>query len=297
MCALENWASSVTSRVNAMTFNVFASDQRDGQKRMNLISELLVRADPTFIALQEVEDWFFRELQQQSWIKKYYQTDLGIGHAPGGLIILSKYPFSRVTFFEASNPNSESLHSSGASPNNVLVASVNVDGRPLTLGTVALDWRDAKARAETLDYAFSVMNQFPDVVLLGDFNFDDQAQPESGHLSADYVDVWPSLKPHLPGFTWDPVSNAYARFSDPKSNPSRIDRIFVKSPQWLPRSISLIGCTADLLCTRHVANADITATALLQQQEGHLRDDMSHLQYPSNHYGLLVHLSRFVPHC
>jgi len=273
---------------------VFASDSRNQVRRMAVLSDLIEKADATFVALQEVDDWFFAALQQQTWIKKYYQSDVGSGHAPGGLLILSKYPLNRVAFFEATAPNQPTSDQRS----HVLIANAQIDSRQLTLATVALDWRAAQNRVDTLDYVFAVLSQFPDVLLLGDFNFDDQAEPESAHVSGDYVDLWPALRPHQAGFTWDPISNPYARFSDSKSNPSRIDRVLVKSSQWLARSINLVGCGTDTLCERHASNADAMTTALLQQDsETRVHDEDAYMHYPSNHFGILVNLSRFKPHC
>jgi len=176
--------------------------------------------------------------------------------------------------------------------------------------------------------------------------------------------VWPNIRTSQPGFTWDPQSNAYAKYSDPKSSPSRVDRVLLKSSRWLPRQIFLIGCAyIDLLCTRHLSNLDIVSTpalptaqsissgnatppadqtgapttvtsnpdspATISSKPGYsnslleqnaktssnsameaiqtmattvasmVEPDASNSNeiYPSNHYGLLVHLSHFTPHC
>jgi len=119
----------------------------------------------------------------------------------------------------------------------------------LTLAPTNLDWRNSDSRADALDFVFATLSPYDDVVLMGDVNFDSNALPETSHIPENWLDVWPALNPDLAGKTWDPDTNPYARASDPTSLPSRIDRLFVKSTQWLPRSIKLVGCSsADPLC-------------------------------------------------
>jgi len=122
---------------------------------------------------------------------------------------------------------------------------------------MTLDWKNAETRVRHLDFAFAVLKQWQDVLIMGDMNFDDLAEPETSHIRTDYVDVWPSLRPRQMGYTWDPTTNAYARFSDEKSAPSRIDRVFIKSKEWLPRTIKLVGCAYDILCNRNSSNSNL----------------------------------------
>ena len=89
---------------------------------------------------------------------------------------------------------------------------------------------------------FSVLNQTSDAVLTGDMNFDYAAQPETSHIPTDWKDVWSELRPRQPGFTWDPMNNKYARASDPKSRPSRIDRIMVRSASQRLSKVEKVGC-------------------------------------------------------
>jgi len=111
----------------------------------------------------------------------------------------------------------------------------------LAVATAELDWRNADNRADSLEFIFSALGPRSDVVLSGDFNFDFGAQPESRKIPAEYQDAWLALRPTQPGFTWDPIHNAYARQSDPKSRPSRIDRMFVRSDYSQLLKITKVG--------------------------------------------------------
>jgi len=135
----------------------------------------------------------------------------------------------------------------GSAPQPVVVPSAG--SFVLTVATTTLDWRSADTRTDGLDFVFAALSPFNDVILMGDFNFDHGALPESAHIPENWLDVWPALNPDNLGHTWDPDTNRYARASDPTSRPSRIDRVLVKSNHWLPRYIKLVGCSSnDLLC-------------------------------------------------
>ena len=268
-CAANAWQTKVDSRMSSLSFNVFASDLKNARRRARTVFALIKRTNPTFIAFQEVEDWFLQALKLESWTQNYYQSDFGSGHAPGGLYILSKYPLSKVAYNEQTAPgqvqfdqrarvltvNAVIGQSPAPAPPAKNGAPANAPFVPsagafvLTVATTTLDWRSADSRTDGLDFVFSVLSPYNDVVLMGDFNFDHGALPESSHIPENWLDVWPALNTNSAGHTWDPDTNRYARASDPTSRPSRIDRVLVKSVHWLPRYIKLVGCSsADLLC-------------------------------------------------
>jgi len=162
----------------------------------------------------------------------------------------------------------------------------------LTIATTTLDWRDAISRVGTLEFIGSILTPFADVFLTGDFNFDEGAEPETSHLSVEYVDIWPYIFPNrtlVPGYTWNSYANEYAYQSDTQSQPSRIDRVFVQSNNWMPVNATLVGCSMnDLFCQSSSSNL-----------ENFKKSPTSDIQksYVSNHYGILVEFSHFEPHC
>lgn len=267
-CAANAWQTKVDSRMSTLSFNVFASDLKNARRRARTVFALIKRTNPTFIAFQEVEDWFLQALKLESWTQNYYQSDFGSGHAPGGLYILSKYPLSKVAYNEQTAPGQVQFDQRARVLSvNAVIGQANAPapakfGAPatapvvpsagatvLTVATTTLDWRSADSRTDGLDFVFAVLSPYNDVILAGDFNFDHGALPESSHIPENWLDVWPALNPDNLGHTWDPDTNRYARASDPTSRPSRIDRVLVKSVHWLPRYQKLVGCSsADLLC-------------------------------------------------
>lgn len=251
-CPADSWNTAVSSRLTLLSLNVFASDHANSTKRFAATVQLFKKTGADVIALQEVEKWFVHALQAHSWVKaNYHFSDFGPGQAPGGLYILSRYPISSLSYYEEIQPGQVSVTERG----RVLVATLGVRQHALTVATTNLDWRAAETRAKNLDYVFHILKQYPHVFLLGDFNFDDGSKPESEHIPKNFLDVWSTLQSENPGFTWDPRHNWYAAASDPHSRSSRIDRILVKSNQWMPRSIHLVGCSVgDPLCAARNLN-------------------------------------------
>jgi endonuclease/exonuclease/phosphatase family metal-dependent hydrolase len=266
-CEAKHWQTKVGTRISTLSFNVFASDLKNARRRARTIFRLIKRTDPSFIAFQEVEDWFLQALKLEPWTTKYYQSDFGSGHAPGGLYILSKFPLSKVAYNEQTAPGQVQYDQRA----RVLTVNAVINQTPpppppkkvgaqatvtpsrgsfvVTFATTNLDWRSADSRTDGLDFVFATLSPFNDVILAGDVNFDHGAQPETSHIPENWLDVWPALNPENLGYTWDPESNRYARASDPASRPSRIDRVLIKSVHWLPRYIKLVGCSSkDLLC-------------------------------------------------
>lgn len=319
-CSAKNWQTRVDSRVTALSLNVFAADINRARARAHAIFALVEKTNPTFIAFQGVEDWFMQALKLESWAHSYKATDFGSGHAAGGLHILSKYPITKFQYFESTA--SGQVHYDMRP--RVLVAQVTVPAPAeggqeahLTLAATNFDHRSAENRADSLDFLHGILSVYDDVILMGDFNFDQGAQPETDHIPHDWLDVWPALEPTKRGYTWNPEFNQYAKASDPASKPSRIDRVFIKSGHWLPRRIRLVGCSSeDLLCqstfnvVKKLPNQpsvyDSNAAPSPKPQQTAAKgtsflelatESTEAIVYPSNHYGLFVHLSHFSPRC
>jgi len=232
-CATWNFANPM----RFFSLNIYGKDTINTTARANAIFAMIEEANADFVTLQEVEDWFLEALSQQKWAKTYSASDFGSGHAPGGLLILSKMPLAQVSYYERTNPGQVEVDQRA----RMLIVRPQIGSHDFVVATTTLDWRSSENRAESLDYMFGVLNTTSDVVLTGDFNFDFGSQPESSKIPSKYKDVWLSLRPDAPGFTWDPLHNAYARASDARSRPSRIDRMFVSSEYATFRKITKVG--------------------------------------------------------
>jgi len=207
---------------------------------------LIKKSGADVISLQEVEKWFVHALQAHSWVKNnYHLTEYGPGQAPGGLYILSRYPIASTNYYENIQPGQVEVSKRG----RVLVAKLGVKGQGVYVATTALDYRSSENRAASLEFIFRTLKPYRHTFLLGDFNFDEGSKLEAGSIPRSYLDLWPTLITDKPGYTWNPRSNWFAAASDPQSRASRIDRVYLRSNQWMPRSIHLVGCSvSDPLC-------------------------------------------------
>lgn len=309
-CAIKNWYSKVSDRVTALNLNVFGGDLADKEQRANALFNTIISAKyPDFIALQEVADWFLVLLKNQQWFNSYYHmTEYPHNGAsvpsPGSLVILSRFNITKTYYSEQYAPT---MHSLDQRP-RVLIAEVQLSGKTITIATTHLDWRSSEARVEALKFLSGVTNSIDNLLLMGDFNFDEGAEPESSNIPSTLIDLWPRLHnttdgssvkrgPNRFGFTWDPVTNWYARYSDSNSRPSRIDRVLLRSSVMLPREIHLVGCPGpDYLCQDPPsANADASDRMIPFQPRAN--QVAGNVVYPSSHYGLLATFSMFMPHC
>jgi len=230
-----SWLFSAPMRI--FSLNVYGKDLTNVTQRANSIFAMVEEANADFVCFQEVEDWFLEAMSQQPWARSYHASDFGSGHAPGGLLCLSKVPLAHVAYYEKTQPGQVEVDQRG----RLLLVKPKLAEQNLVIATTTLDWRSPDNRGDSLDYVFSVLNTTNNVVLMGDLNFDFGSQPETSHIPAKFNDVWMRLRPDRPGFTWDPIHNSYARSSDPRSRPSRIDRMFVSSDYVSFHKISKVG--------------------------------------------------------
>jgi len=245
-CTSDDWQTSVASRLTLLSLNVFASERGNSTRRFAAIVQLIKKSGADVVALQEVERWFVHALQAHSWIKnQFHFSEYGPGQAPGGLYILSRYPIASTNYYENIQPGQVEVTTRG----RVLVAKLGVKQQAVYVATTALDYRSSENRANSLEFIFRTLKPYRHVFLLGDFNFDEGAKTEAAAIPRSYLDLWPTLISDKPGYTWDPRANWFAASSDPQSRASRIDRVYLRSNQWMPRSIHLVGCSvSDPLC-------------------------------------------------
>lgn len=227
-------AGAREDRLTLLTYNVLANPGRADQRIPPLI-RLLERSGADIIALQEVAPWFLRKLSRHPWARAYHPTIFNKKVAgPGGQFILSRFPIKR---------SSRHLHP-GPQRRVLVIAEVLVRGEVWAVATTHMEsfLKDGPIRARQLDQIFEQLSSYDRAVVLGDFNFGDGEQPETGRLAAGYTDVWTALKPDRPGYTWDIEKSEMAKKgSFPGEKSRRIDRILFRSSGWRPASVKIIG--------------------------------------------------------
>lgn len=229
-------ANSRARRLRLLTYNIWGELNLHQQRIPALLQEIR-RSNADLIALQEATEWFVEELLRQPWVRdRYRRASIPLDHAQrGGVYLLSRFPLQDVRF----HPLPSRLQ------RGLLVAKLHINNRPLQVATLHLEsfFKAGYLRAQQLTNVFSRLEQGPDVILMGDFNFGDGEQPESASLDRKYQDLWRILKRHnRPGFTWNIRRNPAARKNSFKDEGSRrLDRILIRSRYWKPVSIRLVG--------------------------------------------------------
>jgi tyrosyl-DNA phosphodiesterase 2 len=223
--------------LTVLTYNVLA-DRVAEDARVPALLKLIEQADADIIALQEVTSWFLEALMQAPWVRDGYHTTMHDGEAAAvrGLFILSRFPITRT--YANLLP--------GGQGRAILAVALDVDGREMRVATVHMEspLDQGPVRARQLDMVFELIGGAEQAILLGDLNFGDREQPETEHLHKDFIDVWRTLRPAEPGYTWNMEQSEMAkRGSFPNETSRRIDRILVKSKLFKPKSIRIIGST------------------------------------------------------
>ncbi len=229
-------ADLTLSRLTVVTFNVWFAEF-EFRRRTTALLRILRECDAEVIALQEVTPRLLAVLLQTPWIRsRYALSDIfGASVEPYGVLLLSRLPIHEWRFHPLPTNMDRSL----------LTATAHVNGAHFTFAAVHLESLRASApvRAAQLSRIFSLLKPNAHQVLMGDFNFCAAWGAENDRLAPAYLDLWPAVNPHSPGYTEDPEANPMPREYAGVLPPVRFDRVLLRSepPGWAPESMRLLG--------------------------------------------------------
>jgi endonuclease/exonuclease/phosphatase family metal-dependent hydrolase len=236
-CAVgaERAGSPSTRTLTILTYNVLASNDRDAQ-RIPALFAIFEASEADVICLQEVLPAFLARLEAQPWFRDRYHApqDRGRAAIANGNYICSRHAVDRVEVIDHHSPQGRQS----------LVVHLRVEGRSLAIATCHLEslLEDGSIRSKQLDDVFSRLGSAGEAIFAGDLNFGDGEQPETAHLDPGYSDLWSSLRPGQPGFTWNIDTNDMAaRGSFVGEGSRRLDRVLVRSKRWRPHSVRILG--------------------------------------------------------
>jgi tyrosyl-DNA phosphodiesterase 2 len=219
------------TELSLATFNVWFNEYFADQ-RYRAIADVLAHAVPDVMVFQEVTPDALAVFLAQPWIRVRYRCASVIGGDLGnyGMLVLSRLPVSRVTYTRLPTRLARGF----------LTVELTVNGQEETVTALHLESGKAAARlrARQLGRVFRALNRADSAVVLGDFNMRDD---ENGRIDADYIDVWPALRPTEPGFTEDTDINLMRLDSKNKHRQVRFDRVLLKGSRWRPAAIELLG--------------------------------------------------------
>jgi endonuclease/exonuclease/phosphatase family metal-dependent hydrolase len=265
-------AASAATSLQLVTWNTWFSGHMFEERTAALLDEL-ARRHPDVIALQEVTEPLLKALRDAPWVQRSYQlSELEVRSYD--VVILSRHPIRRLTTLELPTSMSRRL----------LVAELACG---LCVATVHLESTAgfAQSRAEQLAIIQPYLARDPDVVLVGDMNFQPGAAVEEAALDPSFVDVWPRLRPADPGYTVDTAVNTMRLMADSRAIQKRIDRVFLRSPRWRASAIDLLGTTPLPHDEAFISDPsiDLLGTTPLPHDE----------TFISDHFGLAVRLDHF----
>ena len=215
--------------VRLLTYNVWFGAHMFEERRAALLTEL-ERRTPDVICLQEVTKELLDVLIDTPWITRGYTvSDIELFQTYD-VAILSRLPIKKLSVLPLATSMGRRL----------LVAELACG---LSIGTVHLESmkQSAKPRAAQLRAIQPVLAELGDAVLCGDMNFQPDDPIESAALDPAFVDVWPVIHPHDPGYTADSQLNKMRFELKPTLSRKRIDRVFLQSTRWKASTIELVG--------------------------------------------------------
>ena len=227
--------------IRVLTWNVLAPSPLEqllglvvetaGTARARALLRQAKALDPDVVALQEVTGGFMAVLAESTDWPGYHASAEGSSAPPGGLLVLSRYPFVKVAYRRLPSPSGR----------QALFATLDLGTETLVVANAHLESLREYRTAREAQIAF-MQDRLPRrgfTVWLGDFNFGDQ-DPETAQIAL-WTDAWPRLRPGELGFSYDREANPLARGHAFAAEPSRrLDRI-LSTPRLVPVAVGLIG--------------------------------------------------------
>ncbi|MGI6036998.1 MAG: endonuclease/exonuclease/phosphatase family protein [Limnochordia bacterium] len=217
---------ATSQEVRIMTFNIHYGRGPDGQVDLGQLAQIVKRADPHILLLNEVDAYRFRSggINQARHLPQlfgypysFYGPTLPQGFLRYlmpqryGNLLLSKYPLERVEVYQLP---------SAREPRNIIVAQIEIDGQSLYVCGTHLGLSQEE-RLQHIQFLLNIKERLPGpVVLLGDFNAPPTSEEIQG-ITAHFQDA------HLLA-----GSGSGATFPSPDPR-ARIDYIFL-SPALAP---------------------------------------------------------------
>jgi poly(A) polymerase len=226
-------------------FDLYDPELLDTRRRTVAAISLLRSVDADIIALQEVTPSFLTKLLETQWIREHFFLSEGPAATtvtPYGVLLLSRFPFTSL---------SQCIFTRDK---RVIAGDLALRGGPLRVATLHLmssadptgaGFRASQVRTLT-EWAQSQDTQAAgvrDLILVGDFNFGDDAPEAQSFADAGFIDAWPTLRKGEAGLTYDPKRNAMAALTTRSGNSQRMDRLLVRSPSGRikPEKVNLFG--------------------------------------------------------
>jgi tyrosyl-DNA phosphodiesterase 2 len=218
------------------TWNIWFGEYCFDERLRALLDELAGRS-PDVICLQEVTTRALERILGEPWVRDGYVTSDAAGETfdDYGVLMLSRLPIVAMSLHELPSHMGRRL----------LIADLTVADRAFVVATAHLDSKKtgSEQRAEQLASMLPLLRARGDEVLLvGDMNIA-PTSPENAAFDADFIDLWPLLRPRDEGCTVDTDANPMLLNIKQASKRVRYDRALLRSTGGAlrPTTIELLG--------------------------------------------------------
>jgi len=228
-----------------VTYNIYFGEYFQGERYREIL-HLIKEIDADIICLQEVIPAFVSILCKDEHFQKFFISDCtGSSVSPYGVMIISKHPIRKASFWSIPSDMGRSL----------LLSEFSINEEMFSIGTVHLEsLSTSKTRAAQLEVISKLLEHKTHVLLVGDFNFDSDKNYEGngplendilGKIMPKYSDLWVSLCPSQKGYTYDSVVNKmirqYERMRYDRMMLKRVEKGTSNARSWQPQTITLLG--------------------------------------------------------
>lgn len=229
-----NAQAGLRASLTVVTFNVWFANYYF-YTRCDALLDIVRDCDADVIGFQEVTPGFLQSLLSKPWVRDdYYLSDIsGSTVEPYGVLLLSRVPIR--SFLLHKLPTFMYRH--------LLVAEIEVNEQTFQIGTVHLESMKKYAfmHQSQLETIFPLLNKSDHAILMGDFNFCATWEEKKALIDSRYQDIWAALRADEPGYTEDTDINLMRLLIKNQPQHVRFDRILLRSPNWQPNSIHLLG--------------------------------------------------------
>ena len=219
--------------LSLLSWNVWFGLEKPHRRWTELLS-ILGSLQPDVIALREVTDPFLGMLRKAPWVRKRYEISDPTGDLLEGYgnLIVSRLPVESASVHALDTEMDRKL---------VIVEASAAQGMWAFASVHLESFREsADLRRRQLKQVFEALEPYPDVALMGDFNFCASWTQENNRIPGDYVDVWPAVRAD-DGFTVDTDLNEMRGREAETTKRVRFDRVLIHSGRVTPLDAKLVG--------------------------------------------------------
>lgn len=245
-----NKTSGQSYRLKAISYNTWMIPflRKDPKQRANIIGVGIKSQNYGMVFMQEMFSSRYRKI-----VRKHFNDGHGFlgfrlpAIINSGLTTLSRYPVVKTGFlrFRACG-GWQCLSRKGVQYTRIEIApGVEVDAYNTHLQPYQNSFMLRRVQlAEMRAFMERTSSENRPTILAGDFNIIGESG-EYAHLKSsfyDFVDVWASVKPGEPGYTWDPGVNRYAKpdYGEQFVN-QRLDYLFVRDAKGWKWDVESVG--------------------------------------------------------